>query len=233
MSELINVYCDESCHLEHDRLGVMLLGAVWAPQGKVREISNRIREIKIKHRLSPAFEVKWTKVSHSKVEFYLDLLDYFFDNNDLHFRVLVIPDKTQLRHEDFGQTHDSWYYKMYFELLKVVVDPRNAYEIYLDVKDTKSRTKEEKLHEVLCNAKYDFRRECIQKIQTVRSHEVELLQLTDLLIGAVSYVNRGLLTNAGKVALVERLRQRSGYSLIRSTALLESKVNIFRWQAQS
>jgi hypothetical protein len=113
-----NIYCDESCHLQHDHQQVMVLGAVWCPLEKTREIAKRIREIKQRHNLSPAFEVKWIKVSPVKKLFYLDLMDYFFDDDDLHFRALIVPDKSQLRHEDFAQDHDTWYYKMYFDLLK-------------------------------------------------------------------------------------------------------------------
>jgi len=53
-----------------------------------------------------------------------------------------------------------------------------------------------------------------------------------MLIGAVSYVNRALHDNAGKVAVIERMRQRSGYELTRTTLLRENKVNLFRWQAR-
>ena len=63
MSETFNVYCDESCHLEHDQQKAMVLGAIWCPLDKSREISIRLREIKQKHRMAPQFEVKWTKVS--------------------------------------------------------------------------------------------------------------------------------------------------------------------------
>jgi hypothetical protein len=58
-----NVYCDESCHLEHDHQPIMVLGAVWCPTEKAREISVSLRDIKKAHSLSPAFEIKWTKVS--------------------------------------------------------------------------------------------------------------------------------------------------------------------------
>ena len=34
MAEIFNVYCDESCHLEHDRQKVMVLGAIWCPLEK-------------------------------------------------------------------------------------------------------------------------------------------------------------------------------------------------------
>ena len=231
MGELFNVYCDESCHLEHDHQPIMVLGAVWCMKDQVVLISKRLRELKVRNGMPRNFESKWTKVSGGKLSFYQDLLDYFFDDDHLHFRALIVPDKPTLDHVAFHQTHDEFYYKMYFDLLKVIIDPAHRYHIYLDIKDTRSRTKVEKLHEVLSNARYDFARTIVERIQTVRSHEVELLQLADLLIGIVSYVNRGLRGNAGKLALVERMKKRSGYTLTQTTLLRENKVNIFRWHA--
>jgi len=231
MSLIYNIYCDESCHLEHDQQPVMVLGAVWCPLEKAREISVHIRDTKTRHGLSPKFEIKWTKVSPAKQAFYLDLLNYFFDDDDLHFRALIVLDKSKLQHELYGQTHDTWYYKMYFDMLKVIFDPQARYRIYVDIKDTRSAARIDRLHDVLCNNIYDFQQQIIERVQTVRSHEVEILQLTDLLIGAVSYANRDLHTNAAKLAVAERMRERSGYSLTKTTLLRESKVNLFMWQA--
>lgn len=232
MSETFNIYCDESCHLENDHQKAMVLGAVWCSLEKTREIAVRLREIKQKHGLSPHFEVKWTKVSPAKKTFYLDLVDYFFDDGDLHFRALIVPDKSLLHHHAFpGQDHDDWYYKMYFDMLKVIFRPDARYRIYLDIKDTRGAQKAAKLHKVLCNDRYDFSREVIARLQLVHSHEIEQLQLADLLIGAIAYLNRGLQGNAGKMALIKRMQQRSGYELTRTTLLREEKMNIFRWQA--
>lgn len=233
MSETYNIYCDESCHLENDKQSAMVLGAVWCPRDKTREIAVRIREIKRRHGLSASFEAKWTKVSPGKSQFYLDLLDYFFDDDDLHFRALVIPDKTKLEHSAFpGQDHDAWYYKMYFDMLKVILSPTDRYRIYLDIKDTRGAEKVRKLHDVLCNNLYDFSREIVERVQLVHSHEIEQLQIADLLVGTISYVNRGLRENRGKLALTERMRKRSGYSLQRTTLLREAKVNLLLWRAQ-
>ena len=54
----------------------------------------------------------------------------------------------------------------------------------------------------------------------------------DLLLGAVGYENRGLAGNAGKVALISRIKERSGYALTRSTLLREAKFNLFHWQGR-
>lgn len=228
-----NIYCDESCHLEKDDSKVMVLGAVWCPVLKKTEIFTRINEIKAKHKLSPTFEIKWNKVSKAKVDFYIDLIDYFFDDDDLHFRALVVPDKTILNHSYFNQTHDHFYYKMYFDLLKVILDPHYSYNIYLDIKDTKSQEKVEELQNVLRNTHYDFSRQIVKKIQQVRSHEVALLQITDLLIGAITYTHRNLNSNPAKLAIIDKIKKRSGYNLMHSTLYKEDKVNLFIWKGKT
>lgn len=227
---LFNIYCDESCHLEHDNNRSMVLGGIWGPADKVKGINARIKDIIKKNNLSKTFEIKWTKISPSKIDFYLDLLDFFYDDDDLHFRALVIPDKTILDHERFAQTHDDWYYKMYFEMLKIIINPSNYYNIYLDIKDTHGSKKIIKLREVLSNNIYDFSMKRIRNIQLIRSYESPLLQLTDLMIGALSYLHRGLNTSEAKALFLHRFKERSNYSLLKSTLPSEQKTNIFIWR---
>jgi hypothetical protein len=68
MPQSYNVYCDESCHLEHDHQGVMVLGAVWCPAEKTREVMTRLKEIKARHGVAALTEVKWVKASRPKLE---------------------------------------------------------------------------------------------------------------------------------------------------------------------
>lgn len=233
MAESFNIFLDESCHLERDQSRVMTLGAVWCPQEKTRDIAVRVRDIQSQHGLKHDFEIKWTKVSKGQQDFYRAILDYFLDDDDLHFRGVVIPDKKALNHQAFGQTHDEWYYKMCFQLLEPIIDPTQHYSIYLDIKDTRSETKRRKLEDVLRNAKYDAPGDIIRRVQQIRSHESELMQLADLLIGAVTYANRGLHSSPAKLALVERLRQRTHFSLTRTTWLREPKLNLLIWKSGS
>ena len=225
-----NIYCDESCHLEHDGEKAMTIGGVWCPENKKDEIFKRIREIKEEHKLSPKFEIKWNKVSPGQLPFYMDIINYFFDNSDLHFRVIVVPDKKELNHEQFHQTHDEFYYKLYFDMLKTIFEPSCEYNIFLDIKDTRGQKKVDKLHEILCNSNYDFKCEMIKKVQQVRSHEVELVALADLLIGAISYLHREKVTSEAKLKLIERIKLRSGYNLTSSTLYRASKFNVFIWK---
>lgn len=226
---IYNIYCDESCHLEHDNAKVMAIGGVWCPEDRKDAIFNDIRDIKRKHGLSPSLEIKWHKVSKGKIDFYLDIVNYFFHNDNLHFRVLV-ANKEEHNHEKYDITHDELYYKLYFDMLKTIFEPESAYNIYIDIKDTRSQEKVEGLHEALCNNHYDFDRKLIRKVQQVRSHEVELVALADLLIGAITYVNRGLNGNSAKERIVELIKEKTGYSLTSSTLYRETKFNVYIWK---
>lgn len=67
----LNIYCDESTHLPNDGRPYMVFGAIVCPVSRSREVAVRLREIRVKHQIRPDFEIKWTKVSPAKIEFYL------------------------------------------------------------------------------------------------------------------------------------------------------------------
>lgn len=141
MYKTFNIYCDESCHLENDHKKYMFIGSINCAYPQVRRHTERIKELKDKHKFNA--EIKWSHVSMSKIQFYLDLVDYFFDT-DLKFRAIGI-DKSQIRCDDFNSNFDDFYYKMYYQLLNYKVDTTNHYNVYLDIKDTLSAIKVRKL----------------------------------------------------------------------------------------
>lgn len=234
MNEDLNIYCDESCHGINDGHEVMVIGALSCPTLLAREVATRLREIKIRHRLNPNLELKWTKVSKGKSDYYLDVLNFFLTHDQLRFRAVIIPEKSQLKHEAFGQTHDEWYYKMFFTALKPMIRPGHQYYIYLDYKDTQSGARSHDLHKILRNNFHDPESSFVRRVQPVLSHHVEQIQLADFLVGLISYANRNLETNSAKLGLVRELSKRTGFTLRATTPLQGpyTKVNIFRWAAQ-
>ncbi len=96
MSNVINIYCDESCHLENDHQPVMLLGAIWCPQDEVERLSKEVQDMKTRHKA--AGELKWTKASNARLDFYLELVDWFLAEVPVHFRGLVVLHKGRLNH---------------------------------------------------------------------------------------------------------------------------------------
>lgn len=226
---IYNLYCDESNHLAHSDNKVMTLGFISCVKDSSKQVSKDLKNLKIKYDLSANYELKWTKVSTNKIDYYKELIDYFFDNNDLTFRV-VIADKSKL---DFNKyhylNHDKWYYRIYYMLLGKTLLEQNKYNIYIDIKDTCSTEKVVKLKEVLNNSYYDFYEEMICKIQHIKSHESEILQLNDLFIGAIGYKNNNLENSDAKKEIVRYLEEKSGESLISSTNRYSEKFNIFKW----
>ena len=140
-----NFYCDESCHLENDKMPYMLLGYVCVPYNQLKRHSIRIKEIKEKHHFYG--EVKWSKVANSQHKFYNDLIDYFFDS-DLSFRAIVI-NKERINNNNFHQDFNTFYYKMYYQLINHKLDTLSYYNIYLDIKDTLSAGKMNNLKTIL------------------------------------------------------------------------------------
>lgn len=232
MGDSYNIYCDESCHLEHDEANVMLFGAVWCPTAVARELSLKIVDLARRHRMLG--ELKWNKVCPSRKALYLELVDLFFSESDLHFRCVIVDDKSKLNHEQFNQgSHDTFYYKMYYQLLsKLVLSPDDHYRIFLDIKDTWSHRKAETLRDVLCNKIHDFKQERIGPIQQIRSHESPILQLADVLTGGVGYANRALRGSEAKLAVVRQISSHIKISLMWTTRPDEQKFNLFQFSPQ-
>lgn len=232
MAGLYNVYCDESCHLENDGQPVMVLGAVWCPKDAVRDLSDEIAGLKKAHHANG--ELKWGKVSGANVSFYNAVTDWFVSSKNINFRGLVVTDKSKLNHEAFNKGgHDEFYYKMYFSLLREVLSHNAKYEIYLDIKDSRSRRKVAKLKEVLCFDKYDFTSEMIVNLQNIRSHESHILQVADFIAGAVSYKHRYVMRSPqskpseGKLRVLAYLEKTTNTDFGRSTSRFAEKFNLF------
>lgn len=225
---LFNVYGDESCHLEHDGQRAMVLGALVVPQSQVKALSLELAALKKQFHLPRNYELKWTKVSPSKIDFYRQVLQWFFREPSLQFRGLIIPDKRKLNHGAFAQTHDQWYYKMYFETLKIIFRRDHQFTVYLDVKDTRGGEKLAQIRRI-CNQ--GSRSSSVQKVQLVRSEQTPLLQVADFLIGILSYSARNLTTSPAKLQLLLQTAGELGYPLTTSSPKKEKKFNFLIWEA--
>jgi hypothetical protein len=213
-----NFYCDESCHLENDQQPYMLISYVSSAYNQIELHNEKIRQLKNEHKMNT--EIKWSKVSHSKYGFYADLVDYFFAT-DLQFRAIVIK-KNQINNNTYGQSFDEFYYKMYFQLLNHKIDMEHTYNVYLDIKDTLSARKVKRLKEIL-NIRYSS----IRNLQNIRSSESLLMQMADLLMGAMSYHLRGGGPVIAKNRLIDKIKSHCQLPLTYSTPRDEPKFNLF------
>lgn len=221
---MINIYCDESCHMKHDGNDIMVLGSISCPESLSSSINTDIINIKKNFGFSPYAEIKWSKVSKSAETFYLELVDYFFSNQNLSFRGYVARGKNEISKNDF----DDLYYKLYYRMLEFTLDlnTSDTYNLYLDKKDTIGYKKITKLKNYLNN---HYHKEIVNKAQAVDSAQIALVQLTDLLIGSLSYAHRGLNTNSSKLKIIELIENKSKEKLLSTVPLSKTKVNWFIW----
>ena len=75
----------------------------------------------------------------------------------------------------------------------------------------------------------DDNEKTILKMQPIRSYESTILQLTDVMIGAITYYYRDLNTNQSKLKIINTILQKSVYGLKQNTPYKKDKFNIFIW----
>ena len=222
---MLNIYCDESCHLENDNNKVMGIAGISCPDYAKELIYNDIKSIKQDFNINIRREIKWNKVSEGKIDYYKELVNYFFDNELLRFRGVILPNKQNLNHNKYNQTHDIFYYKMYYYVISYFLLESDNINVYIDIKDTCSQKKVDKLKEVLDN-KSKYQDNSIKKIQQIRSHENSILQLTDLILGAITYKNRNLNTSPEKMEICNLIEKKSGSNLKETSYLRNNKFNL-------
>lgn len=226
-----NVYCDESCHLKSNDSDYMLIGAVYCPKSKVKKVNEYIEHLKENYNISNRIELKWNKIDKKTEKLYLDIINYFFNNDDLKFRVIVI-DKTKLDHEKYNQTENEFYHKTYYEMLKYIIIPGNSYNIYPDIKDTNSYYYHQVMLDYLRIKLEDSNKKTIKKVQPIRSYEAPILQINDILIGALSYYYRKLSENRVKLNIISEIKKLYQSDFDTTSYCSNTKFNIFIWRSR-
>lgn len=209
--EQINFYCDESCYLEHDKSNYMVLGMVFCPKSCYNQIKNKILELKNKYKISKNAETKWSKISTSRYLYYKELVEYFFDPAvHIAFNGIVV-DKKKLNHEKFKQSHNEFYYKIMYQMIDHKISPFDYNKIYIDEKDTHNAERVRTLEKILKSNYKLYFSNTIKPIQVIKSHESQLMQITDILTGAISYeLNNKEKVSESKKIIIGLINEKNG-----------------------
>lgn len=232
MAKTYHLFLDESSHLENDKSPVMVIGFIKVPGDRYKELKDQLKHIKFKHGIPHEF--KWNTTSNTKIEFYEELINFFFGSS-ISFRSVIVKYKQNLDHEQFNKgSHDNFYYKMIYFLLNnpYFNSPEDDYRVFLDIKDTRGREKLAKINEIFQSQHHGT--SPFKHFQHIRSHESVFIQLADLFIGAIGYKAKGLNNSKGanyaKNHIIELLEKYSGYNIDEGTEPWEKKFNIFDHQ---
>lgn len=226
---IIEAYCDESrqqyfgAGKDAPRNSYVLLGSIWINAADRSGLKEGIHALRVKHDVLGEF--KWNRVSPSRLAFYTDLVDYFFAS-PARFRCIVLP-ASQLDAVQFHEgDNELMFYKFYYQLLHHWILDGNAYRFFLDMKTNRVRGRLKELERVLRNANMLA---TVEQVQALPSHQLDLLQLADVLMGAVGYHFHQGTTSTAKVSVVRRIEAhlRRG---IGPTPRDDKKFNVFRWR---
>jgi hypothetical protein len=227
----IDVYCDETLPdlftSQKPQNKLMLLGSLWIENELREQIKTQIKDLRKKHNCWG--EIKWTKVSPSKENFYLELVDIFFAYGmEMRFRCIAIDPK-QVTWSYHGDDKELGFYKFYYQLIHKWIKDFNTYNIFLDAKKNRDLTRLSVLKDILNN---QFNSSFIEQVQALPSKEVALIQLSDFLLGATSAkLNQKELTNTAKIKVIEHIEKRRDKE-IAPTWSTEKKFNIFKINLQ-
>lgn len=222
------VYCDES-RQEYFRNPpdaankFVLIGSLWIEAQQRANIKTKIKALREVHDVHGEF--KWTRVSPSRQSFYTSLIDLFF-TEPIRFRCIVLP-ANQLDSIHFhNNDNELMFYKFYYQLLHHWILDFNTYHIFVDLKTNRAKQRLAHLRGFLDKANYFSN---VVRVQALPSKQVDLLQLVDLLIGAVGFRFNQDGTSAAKNTVINNIEQHIGHPL-QPTRKTEEKFNIFRWR---
>ena len=218
------VYCDESRHDQSTPNKYMSIGGLWVPRTLKAEVSREFRAVREGAGLRG--EVKWSKVSQSRLADYQKLVDFFFERQDLRFRAIVVDQsKVDVKRFHAGD-RELGFYKFYFEMLEKWILPQNRYLVLLDFSKNKGADRYRTLRRVLENKTKGTA--WIDDLTVIDSYETPLAQLSDLLTGAVAATWCGFERPSPKALLAAYIGDRRGASLSTSDATpAMTKLNVF------
>lgn len=221
------IYCDESLSeaFVNPRQGsaCLAIGGLWVTKALVPKYRDEIRRLRELHGVFG--EMKWRKVTPASQEFYLDLARLFFAaDQELRFRAIVVP-TAGMDLTYHGNDPELGFYKFYYQMLVHRLSADGVYRVFCDERPDRDPGRIRDLERCLrakSHAQVD--------VQALPSSQVVLMQMCDVLLGAVSAkFNRTEIASEAKRSLVEEIESSIGHE-IRPTYPSESKFNIFQIQ---
>ena len=190
----------------------------------------------------PFGEIKWGKVSRSKLAAYRRFVDCFFDAPEFrqcHFHSLVV-DTSLIDHARFNQGNkevgfNKEIYQLATKFAKLY--PDRLLHLYPDYRDTNQRPDD--LRNILNHGRHkarDGREWPFRRCQFRQSHTTPLLQLVDVLLGATAYGTNEHYSTPGasphKLELARHVMRKAGVRDMKMSTARTGKFTIWHRQLQ-
>lgn len=235
LEELWDIYIDESSQTKNRYL---VIGGVILPTANVASADICLNNARLPE--LPHGEMKWGKVSRSKLAAYQRYVDCFFDSKELEhakFHSLVI-DTSRLDHARFNQgSREIGFNKELYNLATKCarLQRSNYFHLYPDYRDTNQ--KPEDLRNILNHGRHksnDGREWPFRRCQFRDSAKTPLLQLVDLLLGALAFGKNKHYEAASaskhKIDLARHVMRRAGIRDLDQDTTMDGKYTVWHRQ---
>lgn len=163
-------------------------GFLWVPAGRLDDFHEAVENLQEKYDYRR--EIKWTKIDSRYCDFYLDLVDLFFEHNWLRFDVLRVK-RSAVRRKCHNNDHHLGMRKHCTIFISSRLQafaggcPEKVYHMLTDQLPYPYEKSAEAM-EVVVNSRLEqnFGRSPVQTLYECNSKKVPGIQLADLLLGA-------------------------------------------------
>jgi hypothetical protein len=186
----LEFFADESSQTKHR---YMVLGAVLVPARAVVEVEQRFAALR--PTTKPVSEMKWTKVSKHNIREYEAWVELFFELSKLLRFSSVVIDASQFDHRTYNEgDSEIGFNKVLYQFLLHSIGTKYGYvrpiRGYLDARTTVHTPERLRLmlngglRKIHANKYWDMP---FRELSFLDSSKSALLQLTDILIGAIAF----------------------------------------------
>lgn len=231
--EKVEINCDENrpdlFNSEKQYDDYLLIGGLKLLAEDRQIVKSEILKVRRKYKINTEF--KWKKVSFKKLEFYKKLIDLYFNfSNRLRFRCIAV-DVSKI---DLERYHDNdaelGFYKFYYFLFNNWIIDDNVYRIFTDLKTNRDMNRLSSLQSCLNNSNFYS---IINSVQALPSKQVDILQLTDLILGITgAKLNNSISQDTAKFELIKHFEMKLGFT-IAPTSKDTIKFNVFKISLQN
>lgn len=188
LDEISDIYLDESSQTKHRYL---VIGGIIVPTSRATDLSKQIAAARLPE--LPMGEMAWTKVSRGKLVAYKRVVSLFFDmtpTNLIEFHSLVV-DTSMIKDFAFNSgSRETGFNKEIYQLLRKFgrLHKRRLFHVYLDKRNTKSKTEDLRtiLNRGIAKAG-DARDWPYRRVHFRESCDCNILQLVDIMLGALAF----------------------------------------------
>jgi len=184
----------------------MVLGGIIISSGNVAAFEKSMQKFRTEQKMHA--ELKWRKVSKQKLKEYRRFVEYFFAQNNadkLHFHALIL-DNHKVKHHLFSAgDKELGFYKFYYQLLLHCFGrrycsnkPDARLHIFLDHRNTSYSLDD--LRQILnagIKKRWNVTSAPFRRIEPRDSKKCELIQINDILLGAIGWQKNGFDLIAG------------------------------------